>query len=86
MVLKPVRLYPRELLTGAHEAVELRDEDGRFLGKGVRKAVENVNTIIAPALLDFDASDQAGLDHLMLELDGTPIKPNWVQMRFWQFL
>ncbi len=62
---------PSGASTGAHEAVELRDEDGRFLGKGVRKAVENINTIIAPALLGFDASDQAGLDHLMLELDGT---------------
>ncbi len=65
---------PSGASTGAHEAVELRDDDGRFLGKGVRKAVENVNTIIAPALVGFDASDQAGLDHLMLELDGTPNK------------
>jgi enolase len=65
---------PSGASTGAHEAVELRDGDQRFLGKGVRKAVENANTIIAPALIGFDASDQAGLDKLMLELDGTPNK------------
>jgi enolase len=65
---------PSGASTGAHEAVELRDGDKRFLGKGVRKAVENVNTLIAPALIGFDASDQAGLDRIMLELDGTPNK------------
>lgn len=65
---------PSGASTGAHEAVELRDGGERFLGKAVRKAVENVNTILAPALIGFDASDQAGLDRLMLELDGTPNK------------
>jgi enolase len=64
-------VVPSGASTGAHEAVELRDGDTRFLGKGVRKAVENVNTVIAPALIDFNASDQIGLDHLMLELDST---------------
>ena len=65
---------PSGASTGAHEAAELRDGDKRFLGKGVRKAVENANTLIAPALIGFDASDQAGLDKLMLQLDGTPNK------------
>ncbi len=65
---------PSGASTGAHEAVELRDGGQRYLGKAVQQAVKNVNEIIAPALLDFDASDQAGLDKLMLELDGTPNK------------
>lgn len=68
-------IVPSGASTGAYEAVELRDDDKeRFLGKGVMKAVTNVNTIIAPALLDYDALDQVGLDKLLLELDGTPNK------------
>ena len=66
---------PSGASTGAYEAVELRDgEADRFLGKGVMKAVTNVNTIIAPALLDSNALDQVAIDGLMLELDGTPNK------------
>jgi enolase len=66
---------PSGASTGAYEAVELRDgEADRYLGKGVMKAVTNVNTIIAPALLDSDALDQVAIDELMLELDGTPNK------------
>ena len=66
---------PSGASTGEHEAVELRDGDkGRYLGKGVRKAVTNVNDIIAPELLDMDALDQAALDRVMIELDGTPNK------------
>ena len=66
---------PSGASTGAYEAVELRDDDqARFLGKGVMKAVTNVNTIIAPALLEADALDQAGIDRLLIELDGTPNK------------
>ncbi len=66
---------PSGASTGAFEAVELRDEDkGRYLGKGVKKAVENVNEIIAPALLDADATDQAAIDAQLLELDGTDNK------------
>src|SRR5947199_10102462 len=62
---------PSGASTGAHEAVELRDEDKkRYLGKGVGKAVKNVNDIIAPKLIGFDASEQAGIDQLMIELDG----------------
>lgn len=68
---------PSGASTGAHEAVELRDGDaGRYGGKGVRKAVENVNETIASAILGFDASDQAGLDQRLLSLDGTPNKAN----------
>ena len=66
---------PSGASTGEHEAVELRDGDkGRYLGKGVRKAVSNVNDVIAPELLDMDALDQAALDRVMIELDGTPNK------------
>ena len=61
--------------TGENEALELRDGDkGRFLGKGVLKAVANVNDIIAPALKGWNVFDQRGLDYKMLELDGTPTK------------
>jgi len=66
---------PSGASTGEHEAVELRDGDqGRYLGKGVRKAVENANGEIARALQGRDAHDQAGLDRAMIELDGTPNK------------
>src|ERR1051325_3050812 len=61
--------------TGEHEAVELRDGDKeRYLGKGVLKAVENVNGEIADALANFDAADQRGLDQKMIDVDGTPNK------------
>ena len=65
---------PSGASTGAHEAVELRDGDKRYLGKGVRKAVENVNEIIAPELLGMDSMDQVSLDSFLRELDGTPNK------------
>lgn len=66
---------PSGASTGMFEAVELRDEDkGRYLGKGVLKAVENVNEIIAPEIVGMDALDQIGVDKLMLELDATPNK------------
>jgi len=66
---------PSGASTGAFEAVELRDNDSeRFMGKGVLEAVDNVNTIIAPALIDFFAFDQVGLDNLLIKLDGTPNK------------
>ena len=66
---------PSGASTGAFEAVELRDGDKkRYLGKGVLQAVENVNEIIAPALLDHDANDQVGIDKALQELDGTPNK------------
>jgi len=68
-------IVPSGASTGEHEAVELRDEDkNRFLGKGVEKAVGNVNQEIAEALANWDAFDQRGLDAKMIELDGTPNK------------
>lgn len=66
---------PSGASTGAHEAVELRDGDKKkYLGKGVLKAVKNVNDIIAPALLGNDVADQTGIDELMIQLDGTENK------------
>lgn len=66
---------PSGASTGQFEAVELRDGDKkRFLGKGVLNAVQNVNEVIAPALLDYDASDQEGVDRVLQEIDGTPNK------------
>ena len=66
---------PSGASTGENEALELRDGDkGRYLGKGVLKAVENVNTIIAPALKGDCVFDQRALDMKMIELDGTPTK------------
>jgi len=66
---------PSGASTGEHEAVELRDDDKkRWLGKGVTKAVENVNTKIAPELIGMDPRDQEAIDQLMIELDGTANK------------
>jgi len=66
---------PSGASTGIHEAVELRDGDkGRFGGKGVLQAVENVNGVIADDLTGWDAADQASIDARLLELDGTPNK------------
>jgi enolase len=68
-------IVPSGASTGEHEAVELRDGDNnRYLGKGVLKAVENVNGEIADALGNFDAADQRALDQKMIELDGTENK------------
>ncbi len=66
---------PSGASTGSKEALELRDNDeNRFLGKGVLKAVENVNKIIAPALIEKEASNQEEIDKLMIDLDGAPNK------------
>jgi len=68
---------PSGASTGAYEAVELRDGDkDRYMGKGVLKAVENVNEVIAPELIGMNVYDQAELDYTMLELDGTDNKAN----------
>lgn len=68
-------IVPSGASTGEHEAVELRDGDkSRYLGKGVVNAVNNVNEIIAPEIVGFDVTDQAGIDRAMIELDGTPNK------------
>lgn len=65
---------PSGASTGAHEAVELRDGDSSYMGKGVLKAVAAVNGEIAQELLDFDALNQIGLDNRLKQLDGTPNK------------
>ncbi len=65
---------PSGASTGQHEAVELRDGGARYLGKGVRQAVRNVEERIAPEIIGFDALDQAGLDAQLRALDGTPNK------------
>ena len=66
---------PSGASTGAFEAVEMRDGDkSRFLGKGVLNAVDNVNTIIAPKLIGWDALDQVAIDEMLIELDGTDNK------------
>ena len=68
-------IVPSGASTGAFEAVELRDQDkSRYLGKGVLKAVSNVNDIIAPKIIGMDATEQEKLDKLMIELDGTDNK------------
>ncbi len=65
---------PSGASTGEHEAVELRDDDEEWMGKGVSRAVENVNGEIADAVKGIDAHDQADIDNKMIELDGTPAK------------
>jgi enolase len=66
---------PSGASTGIHEAAELRDNDKKkYLGKGVLKAVKNVNTTIADALIGFDITSQAAIDQVMIDLDGTPNK------------
>ncbi len=67
-------IVPSGASTGEHEAVELRDGDNRYLGKGVLKAVENVNNQISDAIVGMDATDQIGIDNVMLELDGSANK------------
>lgn len=69
-------IVPSGASTGASEAVELRDGGERYGGKGVLKAVENVNERIAPALFGVDATRQERVDQIMLDLDGTPNKAN----------
>ncbi len=65
---------PSGASTGTHEALELRDGQKRYSGKGVRKAVDHVNRLLAPKLRGRDASRQADIDRLMLDMDGTPNK------------
>jgi enolase 1/2/3 len=68
---------PSGASTGEREALELRDGDqGRYLGKGVTKAVDNVNEVISEVLIGWEASDQTGIDRKLLELDGTEFKSN----------
>jgi enolase len=67
-------IVPSGASTGTHEALELRDEDSRFMGKGVLKAVENIKSVIADEIVGLDATDQISVDHVMLALDGTENK------------
>ncbi|WP_047999021.1 phosphopyruvate hydratase [Lactiplantibacillus herbarum] len=68
-------IVPSGASTGEHEAVELRDEDkSRFMGKGVTKAVDNVNKLIAKEIVGYDVTDQRAIDQAMIKLDGTPNK------------
>ncbi len=68
---------PSGASTGEHEANELRDKDeNRYMGKGVLTAVRNVNEVIAEKLIGLDATDQIGIDNLMIDVDGTPNKSN----------
>lgn len=70
-----VAAVPSGASTGEHEAIELRDKDAeRFLGKGVLKAIDNIHNVIAPELIGEIAFDQAEIDAIMLDLDGTPNK------------
>ena len=69
-------IVPSGASTGEHEALELRDKDNRFHGKGVLKAVRNVNEVIAPKLIGEELDSQERLDRIMLELDGTELKTN----------
>ncbi len=66
-------IVPSGASTGEHEAVELRDGDkNRYMGKGVSKAVDNVNNVIAKEIIGYDVTDQLAIDKAMIELDGTP--------------
>ena len=68
---------PSGASTGENEALELRDHDSsRYLGKGVQKAVKHIHKHIAPALIGMEVTNQRGIDHKMIELDGTPTKSN----------
>ena len=70
--VKSMASVPSGASTGEYEAVELRDNDkARYLGKGVLKAVENVNNIIAPELIGKDIFNQSNIDNIMIDLDGT---------------
>lgn len=75
---------PSGASTGEFEALELRDGDkGRYLGKGVTKAVENINTVIADAVVGMDASDIYAIDAAMIKADGTKDKSNLAQTPSW---
>lgn len=70
-------IVPSGASTGMYEAVELRDGDDRYLGKGVQKAVDNVNEVLAEQIIGFDALDQLGIDRALIELDGTENKSTY---------
>jgi enolase len=72
-----VAAVPSGASTGAHEAVELRDKGHRYGGKGVMRAVENVNTVLADAIVGMEATDQVAIDRLMIDLDASENKSNF---------
>ena len=74
--IKSRAAVPSGASTGEREALEMRDEDGRFGGKGVLNAVKNVNEKIKPIIIGMDVYDQYGIDSAMIELDGTDTKKN----------
>ena len=77
---------PSGASTGEHEALELRDGDKkRYGGKGVLKAVNNINNIIAPKLIGMSVLEQMSIDHTMLALTAQRPNPIWVQMQSWGF-
>lgn len=79
-------MAPSGASTGEFEALELRDGDkSRYLGKGVQKAVENINTVINGTLQGMDASDTYAIDKAMIDADGTKDKSNSEQMQFLPF-
>ena len=67
---------PSGASTGIYEAHELRDGGSRYMGKGCKQAVENVNTVLADAIMGMDTADQRGIDDAMIKIDGTPNKAN----------
>ena len=69
-----VAAVPSGASTGEHEAIELRDKEARYMGKGVKKAVTNINSVIAPALLGQKATNQLSIDSVLTTLDSTDNK------------
>ncbi|MCL2381263.1 MAG: phosphopyruvate hydratase [Treponema sp.] len=69
-------IVPSGASTGAYEALELRDKDGHFGGKGVNRALSNIRKVLAPAIIGMDATDQTGIDSKLIALDGSPSKSN----------
>ena len=81
--VRALAMVPSGASTGSREALELRDGDkSRFHGKGVLKAVENVNTIIRDKVIGMDAYDQRKIDETLITLDGTPIKVSLELMQY----
>ena len=76
---------PSGASTGKYEAVELRDQEKRYGGKGVEQAVRHVNEEIAGALIGKNVLEQTEIDHILKKLDGSRNKHNLGQMRFWEF-
>src|SRR5210317_512584 len=75
-------MVPSGASTGSREALELRDSQEAFSGKGVNKAVANIHEVIAPALIGLDVTNQQDIDERMLALDELHLNQSWVQMLF----